>query len=66
VRTTLKPVSRSEPFAKNSQIAGNPLSNLNQANMATLFVAQVMTRGMVKSRLKYESMMGNPQPSTSK
>ena len=22
-----------------------------------------MTRGMVKSRLKYESMVGNPQPS---
>jgi len=34
--------------------------------VATLFVAQVMTRGMVKNKLIYVNIMGNPQPSTLK
>ena len=47
--------SKSEPFAKDHQIDGEVLKQFQPSKYGNIFVAQVMTRGMVKYRLMYES-----------
>ena len=53
----------SEPSAIYLQIDGEPLRAILTNLIEILLRAQVMTRGIVKSRLIYVSRMDNPQPS---
>ena len=46
--------SRSEPSAINLQIAGKPLKIFQPSENGNILVAQVMTRGMVKSKFMYK------------
>ena len=49
-----QPTSGSEPPAKNPQIDGKALKLFQPSKYGNIIVAQVMTRGMVKSKWMHE------------
>ena len=53
IEQVTRPDSKSEPFAKNHQIDGESLKQSRPSKFSNIFVAQLITRGMVKERLMH-------------